>query len=136
MFQTRFGIIHTKTTNSNSGDVAPSLLHHHHAHPHLMLKQLQSVQIQNGIASHRSSCCRDRSHIRPSTTSKLPFVFEPDSSQIVSRQHRTKRQLQIRYVYRYRGHAFSLYLHWFTNVPSTLRNVERAHHPIHINMLM
>ena len=39
------------------------------------------------------------------------FLFEPDLLQIVGRQHLTKRQLQIRYVYRYRRHVFLMHLH-------------------------
>ena len=93
---------------------------------------LQSVQIKTVLPSHRKPCCRDGSHIRPSKTSKLHFSFDPDSSQIVGRQHRQKRQLQIRYVYRYRRHAFSLNLHWFYRCPQHIeKRRANASHNLH-----
>ena len=104
------------TKGSSSGDVAPSLLHHH-ASSHLCLKQPPKFSNQNN-ARKSSQTLLPRSVTHPTIEDVNTSLFlYSDSSQIVGRQHRQKRQLQIRCVYRYRRHVCSLHLHWIYKRP-------------------
>ena len=106
----RFAILHAKPKGSNSCDVAPSLLHRH-AWTHFAIKQPPKCSDQN--RARKSSQPLLPTWITKPTIDdiKASLLFELDSSQIVGRQLRQKRQLQIRYVYQYRRHDVSLNLH-------------------------